>query len=163
MAGEETVNREESPPLERSLATAENLLAILRAETEALKGFEKERLLELLIEKEALANELAERMRALQASQPSFGTNREPSQDSEPTGATIEGDKQDRRKRASLKGLLAKIVKCNHRNHVFVQGSLGLWRELLALCLPGTYVFSQTGEAARQSIPTKGLALNREI
>lgn len=155
MGGEATVEHKISSPLDRSLAMAERLLAILKAETEALKDFEKERLLQLIVEKEAAANELTAGMEALESSPSS----------SEPgaAGADEGAAEEHRSKRASLKALLSKIVKANHRNQVFVQGSLDHWQELLALCLPGTYVFSHAGEAAKQSLPTKGLALNREI
>lgn len=162
-AGEETVKREELPPLDQCLVTAENLLAVLRAETDALKSFDKERLLALLVEKETLAKGLAKSMRARQAAQRASGKGSKRCQDSHPTGTVCVENEPDRRKRASLQRLLAEIVKRNHHNHVFVQGSLGLWQELLALCLPSTYVFSQTGEAARQAISAKGFALNREI
>lgn len=155
MAGEDTIERETLSPLDRGIAAAERLLAILGAETEALRGFNKERLLELVVQKEAAASELAAGMEALEPSSPSL--------DRGSTGGTAGGNEESRRKRAFLKELVDKIVKANHRNHVFVQGSLGHWQELLALCLPGTYVFNHAGEAARQSLPTKGLALNREI
>ena len=155
MAGEATVERKTLSPLDRNLAMAERLLAILKAETKALKGFEKERLLQLIVEKEAAANELAAGMEAL-ASLPS-------SSEQEATGADEGKAGESHSKRAALKALLSKIVKANHRNQVFVQGSLDHWQELLALCLPGTYVFSHAGEAAKQSLPTKVLALNREI
>jgi hypothetical protein len=111
--------------------------------------------LQLVVEKEAAANELASGMEALESS-PS-------SPDPMSAGANEARDEEHRSKRATLKALLSRIVKANHRNQVFVQGSLDHWQELLALCLPGTYVFSHAGEAAKQSLPTKGLALNREI
>jgi hypothetical protein len=164
MAGEKTVNREQVSPLDRCLATAEQLLEILRAETLALKGFEKERILELVANKEALVSELVRGMRLVKSSQASFArTAQESSRQSGPAGASQDANGEDLGKRVLLRGLLDQIMKSNNRNHVFVQGFLGYWQDLLTLCLPGTYALSHLGQAAKQPLAAKGLALNREI
>jgi flagellar biosynthesis/type III secretory pathway chaperone len=149
--------------LDRCITTSERLLCILRAEAEALKAFQKERLLELVAEKEALAIELAHRMKAGESSKlfaGKTGHEAHPHQAPKKTGG--EETSEERAKRDLLRGLLEEIARWNQKNHLFVQGSLGHWQDILNLCLPSTYISRQNGQAARQAIRTKGLALNRE-
>lgn len=138
------MNQENSHILRKSVLVAGKLRDTLRAETAALKRFEKGQLLEIIAEKEALASELAQHMEGFRE--------------------VAEGESaEDHTHRTVLKELLGEIVECNRKNQVFIEGSLGHWQELLTICLPGTYVLSHPGQAARQSMPAKGLALNREV
>jgi hypothetical protein len=150
--------------LDHCIVTSEKLLHTLTAEADALKAFQKERLLELIAEKETLACELADRVKAFELS-PSF-VKENGQEQSQPPGSTRdieEKSKEGHAKLGLLRQLLGEISKCNQRNHVFVQGSLSHWEDLLSFCLPGTYAAGNDGQAFRQSIRAKGLALNREI
>ncbi len=147
------MKQENTLDLDRCITTSERLLRILRAEAEALKAFQKERLLELVAEKEAQAIELAHRMKAGHEALPHQA----------PKEAGGEETSEERTKRDLLRGLLDEITRWNQKNHLFVQGSLGHWQDILNLCLPGTYTSRQNGQAVRQAIRTKGLALNREV
>jgi flagellar biosynthesis/type III secretory pathway chaperone len=151
-------------PLDSCIVASEKLLQILRAEARALKAFQKEQLLQLITEKEALATELANRMKSFGSSE-CITKNIDQQQSPSPGSAGIgeEESDDDQAKRGLLRGLLNEIMALNKRNHIFIQGSLIHWQQLLNLCLPSTYVPAADGQAARQSIPTKGLALNREI
>jgi hypothetical protein len=160
----EVMNHGNPQELVDCIVTSERLFHILMAEAEALKTFQKERLLELITEKAALTWELAQRVKALESS-PSF-VKKNVQERSQPPGSTRDTEEKregEHTKLGILRQLLSEITRCNQRNHVFVQGSLNHWEDLLNLCLPSTYVAGNDGQAVRQSIRAKGLALNREI
>jgi hypothetical protein len=160
----EVTNRGNPKELDDCIATSERLLHVLIAEAEALKTFQKDRLLQVITEKEALANELANRMKSFESSE-SFNEKIGQQVSPLPGSTGINGEERDEAhaKRGLLSELLGEIVEWNQRNRIFIQGSLGHWQELINLCLPSTYLPVQDGQTARQSIGTKGLALNREI
>lgn len=150
--------------LDNCIVTSQRLLHVLIAEADALKTFQKERLLQVITEKEALANELANRMQSFESSE-SFNKKVGEPRSPLPGSTGIDGEERDEAhaKRGLLRELLGEIIEWNQRNRIFIQGSLGHWQELINLCLPSTYLPVQDGQAARRSIRTKGLALNREI
>jgi len=160
----EVMNQGNPQELDNFVVTSERLLHIVRAEAEALKTFQKERLLEFIAEKEVLACELAQRIRSFESSE-SFNKKigQEGSLLSGSTGINGEERDEDHAKRGLLRELLGEINDWNQRNRIFIQGSLAHWQELLNVCLPSTYMPGQDGQAARQSIRPKGLAFNREI
>jgi len=158
------VNQEESHTPQKAVLIAEKLRDILRAETVALRSFEKERLLEIIAEKEELARELAQQMEDLAFSgSPAKRPDQGPSLRSGASEAAQAGTEEGCTSHTVLKELLREIVECNQKNRAFIEGSLGYWQELLTALLPSTYVCSHLGQAGRQSIPAKGLALNREV
>jgi hypothetical protein len=157
----EVTNRGNPKELDNCIVTSERLLHILIAEAEALKTFQKERLLQVVAEKEALATELANTMKSSESFNEKIG--RQPSPLPGSTGINGEERDEAHAKRGLLRELLGEIIEWNQRNRIFIQGSLGHCQELLSLCLPSTYLQLQDGQAARQSIRTKGLTLNREI
>jgi len=151
--------------LDGCIASSERLLGILKAEGEALRKFQNERLLELIAEKELLACELAHRVKTFQSLSSLLRKSR---QDPLQLGATDRGDTEEaregqREKLGLLRYILDEITKHNQRNRLFVQGSLRHWEDLLSLCLPGTYATRHDGQAIRQSFRAKGLSLNKEI
>ena len=146
------------------IATSEALLDILRAEAEALKAFRKERLLELLSQKEAVTCELAQKIKELESSLSSFERSGKASPNiPESTGGILGNKGQGDSKTVLLRELLGEIVKCNQRNHVFIQGSLGFWQDFLSLCIPGVYISGHGKQATKQPMCVKGFSLNREI
>jgi hypothetical protein len=161
----EVINQENPQELESCIDTSERLLHILMAEAEALRTFQKERLLELIAEKEVVACELAHRVKAFESS-PSFirKNSQKPLLLKGSTGGdTKEAKKWQHTRLDVLRQILGEITRCNQRNRLFVQGSLSHWENLLNLCLPGTYAAGHDGQAVRQSFRAKGLSLNREI
>jgi hypothetical protein len=157
-------NQGNSIAIDSCIVTSEKLLGILKAEGEALKTFQKERLLVILAEKEASAKDLAHKMKMFESSKAFVtGTGQERSLIPDAAGDTEEVTEDERAKRGFLRGLIGEIVACNQRNHIFVQGSLDHCQGLLNLCLPSTYVPGHGRQATRQPVLAKGLALNREI
>jgi hypothetical protein len=151
--------------LEDCISAAHQLLSLLQEETEALKGFQCEALLPLLTRKDTLIKDISVKIGRFRSSpEPSARTDVHPEAEYAhacPQADSMLSGKQD--KRVILRNLLREIERCNDTNRVFIEGSLNYWQDLLNLILPGTYTLDQDGQAARQTVISKGLALNKEI
>jgi hypothetical protein len=151
--------------LEDCISAAQQLLTLLQEETEALKGFQSEALLSLITRKGALVKDLSGKISTLPSFRESSGRidghieteGANVASRPHPTPSGTPGD------RVILRKLLGEIERCNDTNRVFIEGSLIYWQDLLNLILPGIYTLDQEGQAARQTVSTKGLALNKEI
>jgi flagellar biosynthesis/type III secretory pathway chaperone len=130
---------EDSPFHSECLATALELLEVLREEAEILKRFAGAELLALIPKKEYLVNELEWKLEsAKRAGEGSF---------------TVPG---------SFKALLGEIVKLNTSNGVFIEKTLSYWQDFLAIFSPPSY--GPAGKKARRPArPPKGLSFTREI
>jgi len=167
--------------LDSCLLTARRLLSLLDEETLALKAFNSDHLVEVYPRKEALAKELMSGVKVLIG----FSETR-PEKASSPIdssavqaglsnvngnsqASTVENQNQQKlekaliEKKSSLKQLLTEIEKQNYRNHIFIQGSLSYFQDLLSVFIPGTYGPAQQGILQKQQPTTKGLTLNREV
>jgi flagellar biosynthesis/type III secretory pathway chaperone len=155
----------QSAALDQCLSAAHQLLGLLREETLALKGFQGDRLLQLLTHKEALIADLSLRVRTIlpTSSQPDEAPTQPTSAPRPPHPQSVTKSNRYEDKRHSLRHLLTEIEQCNRTNRIFIQGSLDYCQDLLNIFLPGTYAPGQEGQATRQMVSTKGLALNKEI
>lgn len=121
------------------LATALELLDVLRKEADVLRRFAGAELLELVPRKEYLVCELEWKLQSAgDAEADSFG-------DSD-----------------SFRTLLGEIGRLNRSNGIFIEKSLSYWRDLLSIFSPPSY--GPAGRAAkRPAFSPKGMALSREI
>ena len=130
---------QDSPFYSECLATALELLEVLREEAEILKRFDGAELLALIPKKEYLVNELEWKLES--ARQAAEG----------PLTVTD-----------SFKALLGEIIKLNTANGVFIEKTLSYWKDFLALFLPPSY--GPAGKMARRPArPPKGLTFTREV
>jgi hypothetical protein len=151
--------------LEDCISTAHQLLTLLQEETVALKGFQSEALMPLITRKGALVKDLSDSIGTLRSPhEPSGRIDGTPEAEGanaasrpDPTPAGTPG------RRVILRKLLGEIERCNDTNRVFIEGSPIYWQDLRNLILPGIYTLDQEGQAARRTVSTKGLALNKEI
>jgi flagellar biosynthesis/type III secretory pathway chaperone len=166
--------------LDICILTAQRLASTLEEETEALRGFEATHLSEILPRKEALAIELNRGVKALSELPRESDNLGAPLALRVPTGSVQpwesragaeavrrkenapEPEARQENKRSELKLLLTEIEKRNKKNHIFIQGSLTYWQDLLNLFVPGTYAPAEQGLLRRRQPSTKGIALNRE-
>lgn len=130
---------QDSPFHSECLATALELLEVLREEAEILRRFAGAELLALLPKKEYLVNELEWKLdSARQAGE----------------GPLTVSD--------SFKALLGEIVKLNTSNGVFIEKTLSYWQDFLAIFSPPSY--GPAGKKARRPArPPKGITFKREI
>jgi flagellar biosynthesis/type III secretory pathway chaperone len=130
---------EDSPFHSECLATALELLEVLREEAEILTRFAGAELLALIPKKEYLVNELEWKLEsARHAGEGSF-TVPDP-----------------------FKALLGEIVRLNTSNGVFIEKTLSYWQDFLAIFSPPSY--GPTGKKARRPArPPKGITFTREV
>lgn len=128
-----------SPFQSECLATALDLLEVLRNEAEILRRFAGAELLQLVPKKEYLVSELEWKLQSAKEAGEGFV----PASD-------------------SFKALLGEIVKLNTSNGVFIEKSLSYWRGFLSIFSPPSY--GPAGEKARRPVrPPKGRTFAREI
>lgn len=121
------------------LATALELLEVLRAEAQILRRFAGADLLALVPKKEYLVNELEWKLK-------SAGESRADS-------FTVSD---------SFKALLGEISELNASNGVFIEKSLSYWQDLLSILSPPSY--ERTGKkAGRPPRAPRGLTFEREV
>jgi flagellar biosynthesis/type III secretory pathway chaperone len=130
---------EESPFHSECLATALELLEVLREEAEIIRRFAGAELLALIPKKEYLVNELEWKLES--ARQAGEGSLTVPD---------------------SFKALLGEIVKLNTSNGVFIEKTLSYWQDFLAIFSPPSY--GPAGKKARRPTrPPKGITFTREV
>jgi flagellar biosynthesis/type III secretory pathway chaperone len=128
-----------SPFQSECLATALELLEVLREEAGILKRFKGAELLRLVPRKEYLVRELEWKLQSAKEAGEAFP----PASD-------------------SYKALLREIDELNTTNGVFIEKTLSYWQDLLAIFLPQGY--GPAGKkTASQARPPRGLAFAREI
>ena len=129
-----------SPFQSECLATALELLEVLREEAEILRRFAGAELLRLVPKKEYLVSELEWKLQSAREAGEGFV----PASD-------------------SFKALLGEIVKLNTSNGVFIEKSLSYWQDLLSIFSPPSYgPAGKNGKAA--GAPSEGdLRSQREI
>ena len=129
----------DSPFCSECLATALELLEVLKAEADALRRFSGAELLTLVPRKEYLVNELKWKLEAARES------GRDAFSDSEP-----------------FKALIKEITALNTSNGLFIKKSLSYWQALLSVFAPPGY--DQTGRFERRlPCSPKGMAFRRKI
>ncbi len=129
-----------------AVACAELLLSILREETETLRRFDGQQLLELLPQQEIAAHELADCMRAM--------------------GERMEQSFRIDPEYPRLEAVLREAHRLNQVNRVFIEGSLNHFKDFTDCLLPATYGPAYgsgfEGLSRRQSSSMKGLAFRKE-
>ncbi len=103
------------------LASAGDLVGVLKEESEVIKAFDAERLLPLLSRKEFLAGDLSRRMEALRG-------YRERREKEKGAGSPLLVGECE----ARLRELLREIDRLNAFNRVFIEHSLDHWRKMTA-------------------------------
>ncbi len=130
---------ENSPFQSECLASALELLGVLREEAGILKRFAGAELLRLVPKKEYLVSELEWKLQAAQK---------------EGEGFVAASD--------SFKALLREIGELNTTNGVFIEKSLSYWQDLLSVLLPRGY--GRAGKkAGHPACSQRGLTFEREI
>jgi hypothetical protein len=128
-----------SPFQSECLATALDLLEVLRSEAEILRRFAGAELLRLVPKKEYLVSELEWKLQSAKEAG---------------EGVLSASD--------SFKALLSEIIKLNTSNGVFIEKSLSYWRDFLSIFTPPSY--GPSGKKARRPArPPKGRTFTREI
>lgn len=128
-----------SPFRSECLASALELLEVLKAEAQALRRFAGAELLRLVPKKEYLVSELKWKLEAAREA----GTD------------TFSGSD-------SFKALLREIAKLNTSNGVFIKKSLAYWQDLLSIFSPPGY--DQAGRFDRRlPCSPKGMAFRRKV
>jgi flagellar biosynthesis/type III secretory pathway chaperone len=128
-----------SPFQSECLATALELLGVLREEAGILRRFAGAELLKLVPRKEYLVSELEWKLQSAQKAGEGFV----PASD-------------------SFKALLCEIGELNTTNGVFIEKSLSYWRDLLSVLLPRGY--GPAGKKAGWPRCThRGLTFEREV
>jgi flagellar biosynthesis/type III secretory pathway chaperone len=130
--------------VESCIVVSDQLLEVLREESEALRRFDSEELMGLLPRKEYFVKELHERIGPLKE-----------------IASEKRAPKDDRYE--LLKNRLKEIDRCNRDNRVFVEGTLDFWRDLLAILSPSSYSRGQTGNVVSKPGPYKGISFHTEI
>jgi len=128
-----------SPFQSECLATALDLLNVLRNEAEILKRFAGPELLQLVPKKEYLVNELEWKLQSAKEAGEGFL----PASD-------------------SFKALLREISELNASNGFLIAKSLSYWQDLLSVFLPQGYG-PAGNKAGRPMCAPRGLAFEREI
>lgn len=124
-------------------AKAEQLFGVLTAESEALRHFDSDLLLELIPRKEYSLNVLCEALRALKSSQ-EFGEQTD-----------------DNPSLFGLREILGKIKRHNDANRIFIEGSLNHYQDLLMTILPTVYGQSE-GNLTHSIVNCTGVAIRRK-
>jgi len=128
-----------SPFQSECLATALDLLNVLRNEAEILKRFAGPELLQLVPKKEYLVNELEWKLQSAKDAGGGFLPASDP-----------------------LKVLFREIDVLNTSNGVFMEKALSYWQDLLSVFLP--QIYGPAGKKAmRPGCAPRGLAFEREI
>ena len=128
-----------SPFQSECLATALDLLDVLRNEADILKRFAGTELVQLVPKKEYLVNELEWKLQSAKEAGEGFL----PASD-------------------SFKALLCEISELNASNGFFIEKSLSYWQDLLSVFLPKGY--GPDGKAAkRPALSRRGMVFRREV
>jgi len=133
--------------LAAAMSKAEQLLQILGEETEILKRFNNQALMNILPRKELLVRELVDRVSSLKRR----------NEESRKIPATPECSR--------LKARLAEIDELNRANQVFIEKSLAHFGDFLDCICPSNYGPGQDGQAPsrHKSATFKGLSFRKEV
>lgn len=150
--------------LEDCLLVANQLAGVIQDETEALKAFDTDLLLQLITKKEALVKNLGGKLNVLRQTTNGLPYGADRSQEGWATRESVENldFSGSAAKRLMLRDVLSEIERGNEINRIFIEGSLAYGDELLELFIPGSYTVGQEGQAERLTPTTKGLALDKE-